>query len=155
MFEFFRQSLEADAAKRGEQLVAKVQAARLRHQTFWFSYLAASISAFALLLIGRITATKNPAHVSVITVAAVSLATVLVAATHHFIRDYALLDKVAVRYRLYQTRLRTYAQTDYLLWHRWAAWVFALLPYCAICDRRRRPQSSTHHKAGGYSIRGV
>src|ERR1035438_8567746 len=42
----------------------------LRHQTFWFSYLADSISAFALLLIGRITATKNPAHVPVITVAA-------------------------------------------------------------------------------------
>jgi hypothetical protein len=128
MFEFFRKSLEADAAKRGEQLVAKVQAALLRHQTFWFSYLVASISAFALMLIGRITATKNPAHGPVITVAAVSLATALVATTQHFIRDYALLDKVAVHYRLYQTRLRAYAQTDYLLWHRWTAWVFALLP---------------------------
>src|SRR2546423_1772320 len=128
MLEFLRQSLEADAAKRGEQLLSKLQSAQVRHQAFWGSYLTASAAAFCLVLVGRIAAATNPAHITLITIGAVSLATVLVAATQHVIRDYAFLNKVAIRYQAYQTRLRACAQTDYLLVYRCAAWLLSLLP---------------------------
>ena len=128
MFEFLRQSVEADAAKRGEHLVAKLQAVQLRNQAFWFSYLAASLISFGVLLVGRIAATKSPAHAILITVVSIASVTVLLAITQNVIRDYAFLNSLASRYRAYQKRLRGHLQTDYLAPYRWAAWLLALFP---------------------------
>jgi hypothetical protein len=128
MLEFLRQSLESDAAKRGEHLVAKLQAAQLRNQAFWFSYIAASFVSFGVLLVGRIAATKSPAHAILITVVSIASVTVFVAITQSVIRDYAFLNRLASRYRAYQSRLRGHTQTDYLATYRWAAWLLALFP---------------------------
>ena len=128
MLEFLRQSLEADAAKRGEQLVAKVRVAQARNQMFWFLYLVCSLTAFSLLLIARGAFTGTPSQLTLATALAISLATALVATTRHVIRDYGLLNRVAVRYRALRIRLHTYSQTDYLLVQRCAVWLLALLP---------------------------
>jgi hypothetical protein len=128
MLEFLRQSLEADAAKRGEHLVAKLQAVQLRNQAFWFSYFAASLVSFGLLLVGRIVATKSPAHTVPITVVTIASVTAFVAITQNVIRNYAFLNRLANRYHTYQNRLRGYTQTDYLASYRGAAWLLALFP---------------------------
>lgn len=128
MLEFLRQSLEADAAKRGEHRVAQFQAAQLRNQAFWFSYIALTFISFALLLVGRITAAKSPAHASLITIVAIASVTVLVAITQSVIRDYAFLNRLAARYGTYRNSLRAYTQTDYLAAYRWAVWLLALFP---------------------------
>lgn len=128
MLEFLRQSLEADAAKRGEHLVAKLQAAQLRNQAFWFSYIAASFLSFGVLLVGRIAATKSPAHAILITVISIAAVTVFVAITQSVIRDYAFLNRIGSRYDAYQKRLRGHTQTDYLAAYRWAALLLALFP---------------------------
>jgi len=128
MLEFLRQSLESDAAKRGEHLVAKLQAAQLRSQAFWFTYIAASFVSFGLLFVGRIAATKSPAYAVLITVITIASATAFVAITQSVIHNHAFLNLLASRYRTYQHRFREYKQMDYLATYRWAAWLLALFP---------------------------
>lgn len=128
MLEFLRQSLESDAAKQGEQLVAKLQTAQRRNQTFWFTYLAASLISFGLLLAGRIAASKNPAYATFVTAITIASATVFVAITQSVIHNYAFLNRLANRYHTYQSRFREYKQSDYLAIYRWTAWLFSLFP---------------------------
>lgn len=128
MLEFLRQSLEADAAKRGEHLVAKLQNAQLRNQTFWFTYIFASFASFSLLLVGRIAATRRPAHAALITAASLVLTVLLVAAIQSVIRNYAFLNRVANLYGSYTERIRAVVQADYLAVYRWGVWSLVLLP---------------------------
>src|SRR5580658_1916647 len=110
MLEFLRQSLESDAAKRGEHLVAKLQAAQLRNQAFWFTYIAASFASFGLLLVGRIAAAKSPAYAIQITVISIASVTVFVAIARSVTHNHAFLNRLASRYGTYRNRFREYTQ---------------------------------------------
>jgi hypothetical protein len=131
MLELLRQSLEADAVKRGEQMLAKLRAAQLRNQTFWLFHASASFACFCIILLARVAALKSPAHTTAITAIGLGLVAVLTAITLHLVHDHAFLYRVSTWYSVSTTRLRNRTKQDYLTIYRWATWFLALLPSLA------------------------